>query len=381
MFPRSVARFLVLTCALGGAALPAHARQVLPGEVERGRLEDALRAYHAAVADYRRGRDGALARVESWDRRRVQQVLAAVGTARDEARPWDSARFKAAAMMHTDVALRLLGRAEIEAALPHVDAAGRLLKMAGPDLRSYSSRWHQAVARVLRVRNLLPVAEAFLEAARDRQPQDAGILYESGVLQEALATDTVIPIVITLVNLEPAPSAASAPARRLDRDVVDEMKRRRAARLNRAAAWLRESLARDSANALARLHLGRVQMLREEDDDALKLLNAVSRSDDPVTAYLATLFAGGLRERQGRLDAAAQAYREAIERLPSSHAAYVALSAVLQRTGRGDESREVLRRAVDGVEHSRREPLWSYLVEPASIAAERLDPLRQEARQ
>lgn len=373
---------MLLACALSSAALPIHARQVLPGEVDRGRREDALRAYHASVADYRRGDDDAVARLESWDRKRTQLVLSLIGTAIDEARPWDHARFKAAAMMHTDVAARLLDRAEVDAALTHLDAAAHLLKMAGPDVRSYASRWHKAVARMLRVRDLPRVAESFLAAARDRLPRDATILYESGVLQEVLATDTVIPIVITLRNLEPALSAAiTAAPRRLDRDAVEDIKRRRAARLTRAAAWLRESLASDGTNALARLHLGRVQMLREEDDEALTLLDAAMRSDEPATAYLATLFTGGLRERQGRLEAAEQAYREAIGRLPSSHAAYVALSAVLQRAGRGDESREVLRRAVDAEERNRREPLWSYLAEPAAIAAARFDPLRHEARQ
>ena len=354
---------------------------MLPGEIERGRLDDGIREYHAAVAAYRRGGDDALARLESWDLKSLERVLAGVGTTADEARPWDHARLKAAAMLHTDVAVRLLDRAEIEAAVAHLGAAGLVLKTGGPEVRLYSSRWHQAVARMLRARNLLLVAESFLESARARLPQDATILYESGVLQELLATDTTVPLVIQLRSFEPVPSTPRGTApRRLDRDVVDAIRRRRAASLNRATGWLRASLARDSANALARLHLGRVQTMRGEDDEARRLLEDVRRSGDPAEVYLATLFGGVAHERQGKLDAAADAYRDAIERQPLGHAAYVALSAVLQRSGRGDESREVLRRAVDAAPRNRRDPLWSYLAEPAAIAVLRFDRLREEAR-
>ena len=90
---------------------------------------------------------------------------------------------------------------------------------------------------------------------------------------------------------------------------------------------------------------------------------------------------GAVHERQGLLAASVQDYRAAIERLPLSQAAHIALSAVLQRSGRGDESRDVLGGVVSPSSASRQEPWWSYLVEPPSVNVGRLDLLRREARQ
>ena len=111
------------------------------------------------------------------------------------------------------------------------------------------------------------------------------------------------------------------------------------------------------------MHLGRVQALREEDDEAVLLLDRVlGASDDDATAYLAAVFMGGLRERQGRLDDAAAAYRAAMARFPVGHSAYVGLSEVLQRAGKVDEAREVLRNLLSESIGPTREPLWWYHV-------------------
>ena len=111
------------------------------------------------------------------------------------------------------------------------------------------------------------------------------------------------------------------------------------------------------------------------------MLRQAAASQDPAIAYLAFLFIAALHEREGALDASAEAYRAAIARFPMGQAAYIALSAVLQRSGHADESRDVLGRVVDAAVASRREPWWSYLAEHRSVNVERFDQLRQEARQ
>ena len=94
---------------------------------------------------------------------------------------------------------------------------------------------------------------------------------------------------------------------------------------------------------MARLHLGRVQMMRRANGEALALLRGVVESTaDRATTYLAAMFTGALHEREGRLTEAVLAYEQAIGRFGEGHSAYLALSGVLQRAGRGDESRAVL---------------------------------------
>lgn len=383
---RTAPHALLVVTLISAVAPSGAASQILPGEIERDLIQSDLRRYHAFILDYRRrGSDDAVEGILLWDKRRIYGVLTAIETANDDTRPWDKVRFKAATMMHTDAALRLMERSDLDAALLHIDAASQLLKKAGPEVRAYTGRWYQAVARLLRYRNSLPVAERFLETGRERLPHDPTVLYESGTLQELLASDTVLPVVVALPDLRAPPpntgTSAVGSAMSLTRGDVDDLKRRRAGRLNRAAGWLRESLEGDPSNMVARLHLGRVQTLRNQNDDALRLLQQAGASEDAATAYLAALFTGALHERLRRLDDAAAAYRIAVERLPASHAAYIALSAVLQRSGRGDESRDVLRRVLDATEASRREPWWSYFFEPSSVMVPQFDRLRRESQE
>jgi tetratricopeptide (TPR) repeat protein len=288
-------------------------------------------------------------------------------------------------MVHTDAALRLVERSNMDAALSHLDVGGRLLAKGGAELRPYAARWYQAAARLLQERGSPQLPERFLESARTRLPDDSTVLYESGMLHERMAGDSVLPTVVYAPDLRAPPPAADAREdgsnRRITGDDVDNLKRRRAENLNRAAMFLRQSLAADDSNLLARLHLGRVESLRQKNDEALTLLSQAAASQDPAIAYLAFLFTGALHERQGSLPAAADAYRAAIDRFPRGHAAYIALSAVLQRSGHADESRAVLGRVVDAAVASRREPWWSYLAEHRSVNVERFEQLRQEARQ
>jgi tetratricopeptide (TPR) repeat protein len=377
---------IVFSVALLSVAAPSSVLpQTLPGEVERDQIKSELRLYHDLILDYRRGNAGVVERLLAWDTGRFSRVLSAIEGTNDDIRPWDPIRFKAAAMVHTDAALQCVERMNLDAALSHLDLAGQLLEKGGAELRPYAARWTQAAARLLQERGSSPLAERFLESARTRLPNDATVLYESGLLHERMAGDSVLPTVVYAPELRvgraPTPTREDGSNRRITRDDVDNLKRRRAEHLNQAAMFLRQSLAADNANVLARLHLGRVESLRQSHDDALALLQQTAAAEDPATSYLGFLFIAALQERQGALGAAADAYRAAIDRFPRGHAAYTGLSALLQRSGRTDESREVLARVVDGAVASRREPWWSYLAEHRSLNVERFGQLRQEARQ
>ena len=134
--PASRAWLLVLF--LGATAPSIAAAQVLPLELESDEIKADLREYREFILDYRRERGDAVERILPWEKKRIARLLASIGTARDEVRLWGIARFKAAAMMHTDAALRLIARSEIENALLHIDTASQLLKKAGRELDVYA---------------------------------------------------------------------------------------------------------------------------------------------------------------------------------------------------------------------------------------------------
>jgi tetratricopeptide (TPR) repeat protein len=375
---------LGIVIAIWAAMSTIAGAQTRPGAVERDPALGDLGQYHAFIDDYRRGNAEGLGALLRWDRKRILRVLALVDTAQDPIQPWGAGRFKAAVMIHTDAALELMERSETETALLHLDVASQLLKKAGQDVRDQVGRWHQAVVRHMRSRNWLPAAEQFLASGRERWQHDSIVLYESGTLQELLAGDTSLPTVVNVSDrsmrstVRMAPAPATGP---LTAAMLDDVKRHRRSRLERAAGWLEASLKGDPSNVQAALHLGRVQTLRNQQANALELLGQVSRSPDPAVAYLGLLFTAVLHERQGRTHDALQAYGGAIARYQRNQAAHIGMSALLQRTGRGDQSRALLGLVVDAVPSSRRDPWWSYLQEPSEVALARLDALRREARQ
>jgi tetratricopeptide (TPR) repeat protein len=366
---------------LAGAASHVDARQNPETARERSRLEWELKRYHGIVNAYREGKDDSIAEILAWDPERLTKIVAAAQSPLDMFRPWDAPRVKAAAMLHTDAAIRVLTD---EARLGfHLSLAGRLLQVAGPDLHPVARAWYIAVSRLLRERAMLFVAEGLLERGRKLLPRDAAILYESGVLQEQIATFAAF-ITETVFEL-PAPRSHSGALQTTNersrlpanRHVMDQ-----ADALDKAAASLGDAVDADPSHELARLHLGRVQILRGKQAEGLKLLAPLAASAvETDTAYLATMFLGAMHHRRGRYAEAEQMYRAAIDKVPAAQSAYVALSEVLQRVGRGDESRVVLLGVLRTPAVSRTEPWWWYLAEPIADAKQRVDALRKSARQ
>jgi tetratricopeptide (TPR) repeat protein len=227
------------------------------------------------------------------------------------------------------------------------------------------------------------VAQDLLQQGRARVPGNPAILYESATLAELLARGYSVTV---------TENASGVPS--IDADAARNQQRR-AGFLNDAARWLREALARqraqdarpgshlegDNTLLMARLHLGRVETLRDNEKDGLAHLEQIfTATGDADTAYLAALFSGAAHERLRRPDAAEASYRRAIERNPAGQAAYIALSEVLQRTGRPVESRAVLHTLLETKGASVGEPLWWYLVDPPGVPDERLGGLRREVR-
>jgi Flp pilus assembly protein TadD len=205
---------------------------------------------------------------------------------------------------------------------------------------------------------------------------DAGILYESGTLQELLAGR---PSLQTLPMLSRGDATAVSVLR--VEGAVREMRQRRAVRLEAAAKWLRAAAEIDPSSLNARLHLARVVMLRGDDESALTSFNELRRAPGApaLIVYRASLFAGAVHERRGRLQEAADAYSAATLIVPNSQTAHVALSAALQRAGRGDEARAALAAVMNNSGQEPVDTAWTYFFDVSEVATARLDQLRAEA--
>jgi tetratricopeptide (TPR) repeat protein len=338
------------------------------------------RAYRQVVERYRRGDADAVDAVNAIPRLHLESIMKVIfsrvapetGTWKLEAGapiPWLPGELRGAAMLHTDAALRIVGPDEEDGdRRHHLKVAGRMLHASSSRDDPFVPRWYYAVSRALRDRNLFGVAEDLLERGRSQVPGNPTILFESSAVAETLARGYGVNVTETrgIPSIEPD---------------TERNLQWRAARLNDAARWLREAVERDDTMLIARLHLGRVETLRSHEKDGLVHLERVfSAATDDATAYLAALFIGAAHERLRRPDAAEASYRKAIARFPAGQAAYVALSEVLQRSGKSGESRTVLHDLLLGRTELIREPWWWYLVEPPGVAQERLAELRREVR-
>ncbi len=354
----------VLSLLMGGA--PAQERVVVAHEHEL----QLARAYRRVVGKYRQGDADTVDAVIAIPRLHLESIMKVIFSQMASENPWTAGELRGAAMLHTDAALRIVGPDEEHGERRrHVNVAGRMLHASGPRDDPFVPSWYFAVSRAFRERGFFQVAEDLLERGRAQVPGNPTILYESGTVAETLALGYLpVPDVPALVHL-------------IEQNTARSMQRRTGL-LNAAAGWLREAVERDDTMLMARLHLGRVETLREREKEGLVHLEHVrTASTDPATAYLAAIFSGAAYERLRRLEAAEASYRDAIARFPDGQAAWVALSELLQRSGKAAESRAMLHDLLLGRPGLTLEPWWFYLAEPPGLADERLAGLRREVRQ
>ncbi|HEX5475050.1 MAG TPA: tetratricopeptide repeat protein [Vicinamibacterales bacterium] len=296
---------------------------------------------------YEAGSSEAVDELLAWPPGQIREVVASLDRA-DVG--WRATDFEAAALLHTDLAWRILDVHGIQAMSFHLQNASRILAAGGPAVADFSARWYAAVADRLRLGNALDPAETLLAAGRTRLPGNAVVLYESALTAETLA-------------------------------LSDD--RSRAARLAQAEAWLRAATVSTPSSERARLHLGYVLLLEQKDDEALQILDALYQTaHDVQVRYAAELFAGAICERRGRLDEASRDYFNAIREFPGQ-AAYVALSEVLERNGRMADAQLIMHELVDHSSSTPRIPDDPYGVF-ASLTSDtgaRLADLRAEVRE
>jgi tetratricopeptide (TPR) repeat protein len=129
--------------------------------------------------------------------------------------------------------------------------------------------------------------------------------------------------------------------------------------LNRLRSELIKVLESNPLFLDAALHLGRIEMLLGRDDRAAQQFALAATATRPSTVCLAELFAGALRERRGQFAEAETNYRHALAAFPGAQSAPLALSQLLDRTGRNVEARAVIDRMLDRAAASEVAEPWS----------------------
>jgi tetratricopeptide (TPR) repeat protein len=295
------------------------------------------------------------------------QGLPLVSRVVDPASGWTDADLAAAAMLHTDAALRLAKASREQDAAPHVDAALALLHAAverEPARASFARRWRTTVAGLLHAAGARALAaqmdtEALPWLAEPNQQAEARAAFALGLTDEIRAAVA-------------GPLSGNPPKR--NAPVPPEARRA----LADAAKHFQDALAADATDADAALHLGRTLLVAERDIDADRPLRIAAAAPDRPVRYLAMMFLGAIAERQSRYADAERLYMAARDGFPWGQSAPLALSHLLMRDGREAEARAVVARHFTRTGGRLVEPLWTYLADPATDLGPMLDLLRAE---
>jgi tetratricopeptide (TPR) repeat protein len=293
--------------------------------------------------------------------------LSIVSRVVESASGWTAADLAAAAMFHTDVALRLAKASRQEGAAAHAGAAAALLRAAverEPTRTAFARRWRSTVSGLLHAAGALDLAkrieaEALPGLAESKQQAGARAAFALGLTEEIRAAVA-------------GPLSGSVEKRNVP--VPPEARRA----LADAARHLQNALAADPTDAEAALHLGRIMIVAGREIDADRPLRVAAGAPDSPVRYLAMMFLGAIAERQSRYADAERHYLAALDTFPWGQSAPLALSHVLMREGREAEARAAVARHFTRTGARAVEPLWTYLADPATDLGPTLNLLRAE---
>ncbi len=265
---------------------------------------------------------------------------------------------QAAVLLHTQVAIWKSNERDTEMLEVHWAAAQNICDHVG-DPR-FRRKWLLARGYFYQTRLEEKPAVAVLESALREFPEDAEILLSLGTVYESLGE------FLGRRSFEPIPTPP------LSTDQEHALKNRRffeagsRKRLDRAERCYRRALEAESDFVNAHLRLGRVQYHLGKNDEALRNLGwVIDNASESQHVGLAHLFAGRVCEQDERVEEAVEHYRAAVKARKDWQLAYIALSNSLDRSGNLDESREVLKQALQ-LPMDPRNPkggLWDYNVQ------------------
>lgn len=316
--------------------------------------------YRSLVDDYRHYGAEDVRRLLEVPRDTVKGWVSAASRDGSE---WTWGELRAAAILHTDAALRLIEAKDLAGAEMHLDSAQHLLERVAkvaPAQNDYAWRWYKLMPSLLKKvggGGLSKRLDAYADLRWGRNAARAALL--RGIDLEARGNrEGRIPrpgetaLLLAPESLQSPWFAAASEA---------------------FSAALRE----DAGLHAARVHLGRIRMIQGKRAEAAALLRPALDDVDPAVVYLAALFLGSIEERDDHFDSAESLYRKAASVVPYGQSAPLALAELLSRTGREDEARKVMA-ATLAPQTRFIEPLWAYAARLDEELGARFELLRAE---
>jgi tetratricopeptide (TPR) repeat protein len=131
--------------------------------------------------------------------------------------------------------------------------------------------------------------------------------------------------------------------------------------LAQAQRHLERALNLDSANAEARLRLGRVLALRQKHDEALReLRTATALVKEPIQQYYVHLFSGQVESELGRREDARVSFERAAALFPGAQTPRLALSELAAKGGDAAAALAALQPSPAAARDARDDPWWTY---------------------
>lgn len=219
----------------------------------------------------------------------------------------------------------------------HLDMGRRLLAdIEDDDVRL----WYQATTAFLQ--RTTSFQQAHFDAALQRFPLDATILFLVGSMREAIGS--------------PVTNWSLRSARGVDLDIGSEERE-----LHKAEALFRRALAVDATHVEARLRLGHVlAQLGQSAEASKELRTALTSTLDPLLVYYGLMYYGRRLEEDGDPKTAGAAYERAASIAPAAPSPRLSLSRLAAQAGHRQASLSWMREAVQPTINEGDEPLWVY---------------------
>ncbi len=315
-------------------------------------------SYLALVREYAAGQGGdATARLSGWA---PDRVAAAARVARTTAGSRD---LVAAAMLHTDLANTIVDKPSNSSEF-HIDMARALLGAASDQVgqrervQAFTLRWFGFIIRMYTSCGLLQDAARHSGLGLIAFPRAATLYVDRGVIQEARLRISLMPDLRSGLPKDP-----------LARERIESA-------LKAPTSNYLLALGIDSHNAEARLRLGWVRVLLEDNRAKDDLLAAVKDARTDSVRYLAHLFLGGLAERENHLADALREYDSARAVGSGYQTPYVAMSRIEDALGHTDRARDLALIAVQ-LRKGDDDAWWDHRI---GFDRDSLTWLREEAR-
>ena len=296
--------------------------------------------YDRLVTAYATGHLGeAVSQLSRWPREPIRNGLDATVKSGEP-------RLRAAVMLHTDMAASCIV-SDFSLAEFHVNAARRLLdalwtrSSPGSSAREFVVRWYEFIPSLFLVVQKLDRAAWLIQEGMTRSP-DSPMLHT----YKGIAIELRGPGQATVVARGRGLTLAPARAERALEPAVQEF---------------RLALKTDNRFALARLHIGRIHALVEDNRARADLEQALADATDASTQYLAHLFLGDIAEHDKRLADASREYEAAIAVGPMYQTGYVAAARVADALGDSNRARELALACVS-IDNDDEDPWWGYRV-------------------